>query len=55
MVRKSGYFSLMIGNNIFNVKWDNCKLLQKADGYTYYKKKYSFLYVNNKIITLGCL
>jgi 5-methylcytosine-specific restriction endonuclease McrA len=57
-IRQTGYFAVTIGKNIIQTKWNQCKLVQKADGYSYSRKEYSFLNTNRpdgKLITLGVL
>lgn len=54
-VRSSGHFALIYGKVTINVKWSNCKLVQRADGYQYYKKQYEFYSVGNRFLTVGQL
>lgn len=55
VVRVSGYFTVTSNNTIYQTKWSLCKLLQKADGYSYGIRDYNFLTVQNKLITVGNL
>ncbi len=54
-VRTSGYFALVKEKDVFSVKWHNCKIIQRADGYQYYNKQYSFYSVGNNLLTVGQL
>lgn len=42
IVRKSGKFQINVGKDIYQPTWYNCKMIQRADGYSYYKKQYNF-------------
>ena len=55
VVRTSGYFSLVKEKDIFSVKWSNCKIIQRADGYLYYSKQYGFYSAGNNLLTVGQL
>ena len=39
----------------FNVTWNKCKIIQRADGYQYYNKQYGFYSVDNILLTVGQL
>lgn len=51
-VRTSGYFTVKHVKELISVKWSNCKLVQSNDGYSYQPKKYTFLDVNNHLLTI---
>jgi 5-methylcytosine-specific restriction endonuclease McrA len=51
-VRSSGYFNLLYNKKLLSIKWNQCKLVQKADGYQYDVKRYSFLCIENQLITV---
>ena len=55
IVRNTGWFALKYNKQVFNPNYKNCKLIQRNDGYSYSRKEYSFLSVNNKLLTLGQL
>jgi hypothetical protein len=54
-VRTSGYFVLVQEKISFNVKWCNCKIIQRADGYQYQRKDYGFYDIDNRLLTVGQL
>ena len=54
-VRTRGYFALVYEKISFDVKWCNCKIIQRADGYQYQRKEYSFYDIDNRILTVGQL
>lgn len=54
-VRTRGYFALVYEKISFDVKWCNCKIIQRADGYQYQRKDYSFYDIDNRILTVGQL
>lgn len=55
VAKLDGRFTISYDNLITTVKWSNCKLVQKADGYSYSSRGYSYIVVQNKILTLGKL
>lgn len=54
-IKQTGYFTLNISNKLSSLPWSKCKLIQKADGYSYNKKEYSFYNPNNQWLTVGQL
>jgi 5-methylcytosine-specific restriction endonuclease McrA len=51
-IRQIGNFSF---NALFNITYKRVKLIQKADGYSYSKKDYSFYNINYQWLTVGQL
>ena len=54
-VRSCGYFALKYNKEVVSIKWFNCKLVQRNNGYSYSRKEYSFININNQLLTLGQL
>ena len=53
VIESSGYFKLIKDKELFRTIFNRCKLLQKADGYSYYKQDYDFIRLhNNSLVTI---
>jgi 5-methylcytosine-specific restriction endonuclease McrA len=55
VIKTTGWFNLMYCKRIHTVKWSNCKMVQRSNGYSYSRKQYSFLEFRNKFLTIGRL
>ena len=49
-VRATGYFDIRYEKLLLNAIWQNCKLIQKADGYHYTQANYEFFKQNNGLL-----
>lgn len=43
MIRASGYFSVIFNDKPISIKWNQCALIQKNDGYSYCLQLYHYL------------
>jgi 5-methylcytosine-specific restriction endonuclease McrA len=54
-VMSRGAFNIKVGHSITSVTYRKCRLVQHDDGYEYSRKKYDFLDLSGRLVTLGNL